>query len=399
MGRRRRGVRGLAVCLVIAPLLGSILLTAPPAAATSSGTGQWTWSNVSRSIAPPEAAGTMMAYDGVQDRFVFFGGWNGRTLNQTWEFDPTQASWTELQPPLAPVSRADGTLVFDPVDEQFVLFGGWTEYADGTDHRLNDTWTFSLTTDRWTELLPSLAPSPRSDSGALFSTVTDLEYLYGGFSGTSYLADAWTFDPATVTWTPLAPSAPSPGLRADGRMVVDGTPEIGVLFGGNDYSGPNLTFHHLNDTWVFETGVSSLEWTQLVTSQAPPARDYAVEAFDPAADSVLLFSGYGNRTILDDTWSLSSGQWSELPTLGLPPGRYAGTGGFDVDDGELVIVGGLGNAGLLNDTWTLAESAAVAPTSGAGSSWPVVAAFGVAGLGGLVVAVRIRSTRERAGAA
>lgn len=396
--RRRSTAFALIVVVSLAALLASPsvpVVRAAPAVA-------WRWTNVSRPVAPPAAAGTMMAYDTYADRFLFFGGWNGRTLNETWEFDPATTTWTELFPTVTPVSRADGTLVYDPVDDGFVLFGGWTELANGTDVRLNDTWWFDFRYNDWRSFhLTGGSPSPRSDAAGVWDdqNLGDAEILYGGFSGSSYLGDVWALDltnpgvPAG-TWQPLANTVPNPGLRADGRMVAGTVGTLGFLFGGNDYSGPNLTFHHLNDTWALEGWVNDeVVWGEYATSVTPPARDYAAQASDTRNGAVLLFGGYGNRTILADTWTFVNGSWSPLATAGSPPGRYAGASGYDATDAAFVIVGGLGNAGLLNDTWMLEE----VPGAGPGP-WLLEAAFAAAGALVVMLVVAVwRSARTSRG--
>lgn len=349
----------------------------------------WVWSDRSGSLAPPPSAGTMVAYDSIADRLLFFGGWNGSTLNETWDYDPVTSIWTELHPAVSPISRADATLVFDPSANEFLLFGGWTQYSNGSVVRLDDTWTFSLAMDQWTPRHPVGSPSPRSDSAAAYDPAAGRIYLYGGFSGTSYLGDSWTFDPTTTTWSPVAPIGATPGIRSDGRLVYDPSADEFILFGGNDYNGPNLTFHHLNDTWTYRLPTN--EWTRVPTPVAPGARDYSVEGFDPATGTVLLFSGYGNRTILDDTWSFSPGtdSWAELRPTPSPPGRYAGGGAFDTDDGSFLIVGGLGSSGLLSDTWSLGPPSA--PASGGGIPLLVIVAFALVGvlLSGLAARVMV----------
>lgn len=385
---RRFGTTVLAVLILVLAAEGVVRGATAPTT--------WVWTERSGNLAPPAAAGTLLAYDSVADRLVFFGGWNGSTLNETWEYDPTASAWTELHPAVSPVSRADATFVFDSSANEFVLFGGWTQYANGTVHRLDDTWTFSLGTDQWTELHPTGAPSPRSDSAAAYDSAGGVVYLYGGFSGTAYLGDSWTFDPTTVTWSSIAPIGPTPGIRSDGRMVYDPTADEFILFGGNDFNGPNLTFHHLNDTWVYR--LPSNRWSLIATPVAPGPRDYAAEGFDNASGTVLLFSGYGNRTILNDTWAFSptTNSWSELFPSASPAGRYAGGGTFDTDDDQFLIVGGLGDSGLLNDTWSLAPAAV--PASGTGVSWTGVAAFALVGLllAGLAGRVVIAERKNRA---
>ena len=370
---------------VLAAML--VLLTVEGGVAGATEHPAWVWTDRSGSVAPPPSAGTMVAYDPVADRLVFFGGWNGSTLNETWEYNPTTSIWTELHPAVSPISRADATLVFDPSANEFILFGGWTQYANGSVERLDDTWTFSLANLQWTPRHPVGSPSPRSDSAAAYDPAAGRIYLYGGFSGTSYLGDSWTFDPTTTAWSPVPPIGPTPGIRSDGRMVYDPSVDEFVLFGGNDYNGPNLTFHHLNDTWTYR--LTTNEWSLVPTPVAPGSRDYSAEGFDPATGTVLLFSGYGNRTILDDTWSFSIGtnSWTELSPTTSPPGRYAGGGAFDTEDGRLLIVGGLGNAGLLSDTWSLGPASV--PASGGGVPLVVVAAFVLVGVLLTGVAARV----------
>jgi hypothetical protein len=368
----------VAVLLLVSLLAPSVTAASRGDAAATAG---WGWTDRTAPIAPPQGAGTLLAFDSLADRFVFFGGWNATTFNETWEYDPTNGVWTDLHPELSPTSRADATFVFDPGLDEFVLFGGWTEEPNGSVVRLNDTWTFSLGSDAWVELHPRLAPSPRSDSAAAFDLATGEMFLYGGFSGSQYLGDQWTFDPATGNWAPLAELGPGPGVRSDGRMVYDASLNDFLLFGGNDYNGPNLTFHHLNDTWQFS--LSADTWTSLDPASAPTARDYAAEGYDPATGDVLLFSGFGNRTILDDTWEFSPtvNSWTELDVAPSPPGRYAGAGTFDPNDNLFLIVGGLGTTGLLNDTWTFA------PVPGTGAPTPVVFVAGAASVGAVLAGV------------
>lgn len=388
----RPTIIGVILCLLVAGWAGPAAISAHPATRPLP-TFPASWSNLSTPRSPPSAAGTMMAYDANASRFVWFGGWNGAVpLNQTWELNDANSVWTQLAPRTAPPPRADAALTYDPLDQLFYLFGGWSQYPNGSVYRLNDTWAYSLAFDRWTELFPPVAPSPRSDAAVAFGPAQNAILLFGGFSGTTYLGDTWSYSPPQGTWTQRSPGATSPGPRADGRMNYDSATNQFVLFGGNDYSGPNLTFHHLNDTWTFQYG--GPDWSQILTLRAPPARDYAVQAFDPASGWILLFGGFGNRTILNDLWAFDPGNstWWPLLAPSAPPPRYAGAGGFDDANLALVIVGGLGGTGLLNDTWALGMA------SPSGSSalfpWMLVLEVGVP-LAIVVAALALWARRSR----
>ncbi len=292
-----------------------------------------------------------MAYSSRADRFVLFGGWDGvRGLNGTWTFDPANRTWTELHPASSPIARGDEMFVYDNRSDLFILFGGWYEFPNGSYKRLADTWTFSLATATWTQRNPPITPSPRSDAEVAYDPAADAVLLVGGFSGTGYLGDVWVYFPTNNTWWPRGPTL-EPSPRADGRMIYVGTQDRFILFGGNDYSGPNFSFHHLNDTWSYRWAAN--EWIRIPTTSTPGARDYPVFALDSNAGIALLTAGYGNSTILDDLWgfNLTTDAWLNLTPSDSPPAWFAAAGGFDSIDNAFVLFSGAGNKGLLADTW------------------------------------------------
>ena len=309
------------------------------------------WTNVTSQPAPVPMAGAMMAFSPKADRFVLFGGWDGtQGLNQTWVFDPGNRTWTELHPPASPIGRGDEMFVYDSRGDLFVLFGGWHELANETYVRLSDTWTFSLANGTWTQRHPADSPTARSDAMVAYDSATDAVLLLGGFSGTAYLGDVWAYTPSNDTWVPR-PALAAPSARADGRMVYVASQDRFLLFGGNDYTGPNLSFHHLADTWTYTWSTNT--WSRLSTLSAPSARDYPVFAVDPNAGVALLTSGYGERVSLNDLWgfNLTTDTWANLTPAASPPGRFAATGGFDPVDDVLLLFSGASDTGLLGDTW------------------------------------------------
>ncbi len=395
--------RFLAAVLVLAVVVDMLGLAAVPQPRpdarlvhdqTSAG-----WTEVSPPASPPAMAGALMAYSSRANRFVMFGGWTGPSaLNTTWSYDPGNRTWDPLHPAVPPVSRGDGMFVYDARADLFVLFGGWHEEPNGTYVRLNDTWVFSLSTDTWTERHPGHAPSSRSDSEVAYDRADDAVLVVGGFDGSEYLGDVWSYNPTVDAWAPR-PSSVEPSRRADGRMVYIGGQGRFLLFGGNDYSGPNFSFHHLSDTWAYNWSANA--WTLLPEVIGPEARDYPILALDPSAGEVLLTSGFGNGTSLSDLWgfNLTENTWSDLTPTVSPPARFAAAGGFDVADNLLVVFGGANDTSLRSDTWHYAYGPApgsVASETGT-AAWivgAVVAAGVLAGVGlGLRERRRLRSDR------
>ncbi len=317
------------------------------------------WTNVTSSPSPPAMAGAVMAYSSRDDRFVVFGGWNGTDLSGTWSFDPVSRTWSEISTH-APRARGDAAFAYDAWLNVFVLFGGWYEEPLGTYHRLSDTWHFYLANATWIPIEPPEAPAPRSDSAFAFDALHRVFVLFGGFNGASFLADTWYYSAGSERWTSVA-TAGSPGPRADGRIAYGQSSGEFYLFGGNDYSGPNFTFHHLNDSWKFQ--VDQSRWTAIDQSGGPSARDYAVLAFDTNSGNFLLLGGFGESTILGDLWAFNPSleRWSEVQPANPPEPRFAAVGGFDPVQNVFLIFGGLGNQGLLADTWLFSLSGGRGP--------------------------------------
>src|SRR3989454_638576 len=247
---------------------GTLALDAPPG-----------WTDVSPSISPPAMAGAMMAYSSRAHRFVLFGGWDGVAgLNGTWVYDPGMRTWNELHPDVSPLGRGDAMFAYDNRSDNFVLYGGWHELADQTYIRLADTWVFSLENATWTERHPAVSPPPRSDSEVAYDPRVGAVLVVGGFNGTAYLGDIWSYSPSNDTWSPR-PAVTQPSQRADGRMVYVESQDRFIMFGCNDYSGPNGANHQ-------------------------------------RADNVLVvFSGMASTGLLADTWHYAYAPSSGAPSL------------------------------------------------------------------------------------
>ncbi len=392
-GVPRRFLAGLIAAGLLCCLFLGVGALSPPASVSRLTSGVSSgWTDVSPSPSPPPMAGEMMAYSSKAHRFVLFGGWDGVAgLNGTWVYDPGNRTWTELHPDISPLGRGDEMFVYDERVDVFILFGGWHELANETYIRLADTWTFSLDSATWTERHPVVSPPPRSDSEVAYDAVADAVLLLGGFNGTAYLGDIWSYSMSNDSWS-ARPAAVEPSPRADGRMVYVQSQDRFILFGGNDYGGPNPPNHHLADTWTYSW--SSNTWTLLNTIGGPSARDYPIFSYDPVTDLVFLAGGFGD-TILDDLWAFDTktDAWVNLTPARSPPPRFAAAGGFDTADHILVVFSGLASTGLLADTWHYSHG----PPSTAPAPLLLIVVIGVASasVAGIAIAIVIGLSRRR----
>ena len=84
-------------------------------------------------------------------------------------------------------------------------------------------------TTNWTQLFPAASPSARSYVAMAYDPASKMVVLFGGFGGTGYLNDTWTFD--GVTWTKVETAA-APDPRTNAQMAYDRRARQVVLFGG-----------------------------------------------------------------------------------------------------------------------------------------------------------------------
>src|SRR5262249_27105700 len=103
-----------------------------------------------------------------------------------------------------------------------------------------------------------------------------------------------------VRWRDVSPGPI--GARASAAIAYDSAHARIVVFGG--YADSTL----LDDTWVR----SGTHWTRQVPLVSPPARSGAVMIYDPDRDRVVLFGGVGSSGPLADTWQWDGTSWSEL---------------------------------------------------------------------------------------
>jgi len=217
---------------------------------------------------------------------VMFGG-VGATgyLGDTWKWvgSAPGGQWTELHPSTAPSPRANASMVYDQTDNYVVLFGG-----QNSGGYLGDTWTYNLNGE-WTKLSETVSPSVRAGAAMDWDKTDGYVVLFGGYNGVSALGDTWKF--VGGTWTQLTPTT-SPSPRYGAMIVDDPLGEASqaqyqnfvLMYGG--YTGSV----YLSDTWSFIGG----EWTVLPTDvpgPTPAAFGGLSNDFDDGHPS--LWSGIG----------------------------------------------------------------------------------------------------------
>ncbi|MCA8957643.1 MAG: hypothetical protein KDC87_16325, partial [Planctomycetes bacterium] len=214
-----------------------------------------------------------------------------------------------VRPPVAPSGRMVHAMAYDGVGQRALLFGGMIPISIVATQIYGDTWAWDGST--WVEVTPANGPSPRSGHAMVRDAARDRVVLFGGQAANgANLAETWEWDGAT--WS-LVPATPSPPVRFGHQLAYDAARQRVVMFGGFGNGGTRL-----GDVWEWD-GVA---WTDVTPAAGPPARAYHAMAYDPARQRTLLFGGYGTAT-LGDTWEWDGANWAERkPSLSPPPCAY-----------------------------------------------------------------------------
>src|SRR5437762_11674599 len=106
--------------------------------------------------------------------------------------------WIELSPNDSPPARSYLAMTYDPVSGKIIAFGGF----DGTGY-LNDTWSFDGTS--WAQIATQSAPPARAAAQMTYDSVTQEVVLFGGYDGTNYFGDTLLWDGSSLLWSQVTP--------------------------------------------------------------------------------------------------------------------------------------------------------------------------------------------------
>jgi hypothetical protein len=192
----------------------------------------------------------------LEGRVVLFGG-GENCVNPslgsnplTWVYDTINNSWHQLEPAVSPQARAEASMVYNSKVGKFVLFGG----KSGSFY-FNDTWTFELKTETWTNVTFGAHPRARSESAMVYDKGHDTILLYGGSWGTKN-DDLWEYNITTNIWSTRKIGA-APGPQQNISMVYVDSINADVM---NDEQSSIWIYRYATNDWVKTSGSFSYPW-------------------------------------------------------------------------------------------------------------------------------------------
>lgn len=222
-------------------------------------------------------------------------------------------------------------MTYDPASGNVVMFGGF----NGTAY-LNDTWTFDGI--NWTRMRSHVSPPARANCQIAYDRVTQKVVLFGGYNGTTYLGDTWLWDGNAAQWKRVRP-AHSPAAVTGPMLFTDPNGSVDVFggFDGRFYQGA---------MWQW----NGSDWIQLFPPMLPYGRSAAAVGVNNLTNEVVLFGGLADINPVN-TWTYDGTTWTMQSPRTQPTWVYAGGAAFDSNLNSVILFGG-GSGGVdQNSTW------------------------------------------------
>ncbi|MHA1673291.1 MAG: Kelch repeat-containing protein [Promethearchaeota archaeon] len=301
------------------------------------------WVNLTSSEKPIARMGHSMVYDSNSQKVLLYGGYYDSDYNdETWMYDPKTNLWTNMTPTINPSDRAGYSMVYDSDSKKVIFFGG---IGDGGNTYYNETWAYDLGTNLWTNMEPILKPSGRSGPSMVYDSDSQKVILFGGNGDDGLDNETWTYDLGTNLWTNMNPTL-KPSARYGHSMVYDSDSQKVILFGG-DTEGVSD-----NETWTYDLRTNM--WTNMDPTHNPSGPFLSSMVYNSDSQKVILFGGYSSADGWDnETWTydLGTNLWTNMNPTHRPSARYGHSMVYDSDSQKVILFGGGDIAGDDDETW------------------------------------------------
>lgn len=227
------------------------------------------------------------------------GGASG-VLNTGGRYNATTDTWTTINTTNAPSARHHHTAVW--TGSKMIVWGGGNDSV-----HLNDGGIYDPASDSWAPINAAGAPGARTDHMAVWTGSQMI--IWGGYP---YTATGSRYDPVTNVWTAMANA---PQATAESAAVWTGT-EMIIWSGGNGSSNVNTgaRYNPITNTWVTTS-----------TTNAPQGRRIWACANGIWTGSEMLVWGGGpsNSTFVNTggRYNPTTNTWATISTTNAPAAR------------------------------------------------------------------------------
>ncbi len=266
------------------------------------------WDTITSTNAPTARWGHTAVWTG--SKMLVWGGVAGEISNVRHNtggvYDPSTNSWTAITTTNAPTARSGHTAVW--TGSKMLVWGG-----SGSSGFLNTGGIYDPSTNTWTAITTTNAPTIRDDHTAVWTGSKML--VWGGRSYANltalYLNTGGIYDPSTNSWTAIT-TTNAPTGRENPSAIWTGSK---MLIWGGYANGPI----YFNTGGIYDPSANS--WSAMTTTNAPTGR-YGNSAVWTGS-KMLVWGGFGNSDYLNTggIYDPSANSWSAMTTTNAPTER------------------------------------------------------------------------------
>ena len=225
---------------------------------------------------------------------IVWGGYDGWSYTNTGgRYNPSTDSWIATSTTDAPSGRSGHTAVW--TGTEMIVWGGY--YYSGGEYYLNTGGRYNPSTDSWTPTSTTDAPSGRYEHTAVWTGSEMI--VWGGYyrdgSNSYYLNTGGRYNPSTDSWTAIS-TTNAPSGRSGHTAVWTGAEMI--VWGGYYfyyYNGGGYTYY-LNTGGRYNPSTDS--WTATSTTDAPSGRSWHTAVW--TGTEMIVWGGYDGREYLNN---------------------------------------------------------------------------------------------------
>jgi N-acetylneuraminic acid mutarotase len=287
------------------------------------------WSAVAQSNAPSARINHSAVWTGAQ--MIIWGGQTGLEedgLNTGKRYNPATDTWTSMNTSSAPSGRHGHVALW--AGNVMVVWGGhaeshtWSDrFSPGTYYisdLAQDGGRYNPTSDTWSAVRTNAAPSPRSQSAAVWTGSEMI--VWGGYyrehvsnmlgeeTREYALNDGARYNPATDTWSTMSATA-APAARYRASAVWTGSRM--VIWGGSDPNGVHGSGGRYDP--------AANTWTSVSAVGAPAARTGHTAVW--TGTRMVVWGGEAGGAALDTggRYDPSANSWASVSSLSVPAAR------------------------------------------------------------------------------
>ena len=266
--------------------------------------------------------------------YVVGGRSGSNDLTQVWAYSSATDNW-QARAPIPGERRLASAFAIN--GKGYVTCGLY-----GTSSMRNDLWEYDPASNTWTQR--ASLPGQARYSASSF-VLNGKGYVVGGNQGGAtgpYTTQAWAYDPATDTWTAVAPFPGQAHFAARGFVAAG----KGHVFGGRQ---ADQTFSNL--LWQYDAATNS--WTERAPLPAIP-RTYSY-AWSYGEHGLIMGGDNLQGQQLTDLWRYEPASNNWLQFVSYAGGGLWGGASF-VINGRIYAGMGRQGSGAVNDLWELRDA-------------------------------------------